>query len=641
MTEAGTESESDLERLHAAARSTGVDSERLFELASALRKSDRPDEADRVYRQLLAQNPRHVAAHLARGWLARERDDEPGAVGHFSAALEQLNAANGGDPAGPAQRSQLATVLRELGRFDEAAEIYRRLLADDPQHAAAHEGLAWIARKRQDFATALGHFRTVAELRPEDGVAQINLARLLAEMNRVTEAKSVYNELCARTPDAAAPMRAALGRLARSWSDWDGASRHFESASRSDPNNLSWRLERACALRELGRLDEAWAVYSGVLAASPDDVEAMIGLAETAVARGDPDAALAWYEKAARSSPLDYRPKRAIRFLSVARGSYDWKQEIADAMAVARAADAPLNVQLEAAKALVQYGLTQQAAPLLERLGPHSAAARQLLLALRQVERLGLSQNATARIDGPEPADADLESLCGVIEKPVPGSDTLLVVFAGTNHRMWLTFSLLHGILKKSGVSIVYARDLRQDWYARGVVGLGEDFAAGVDGLRALARRFGARRTLMLGNCVGCLAALRFGLALEADGVLALGPRMRPGDVRGSEHRMSLSSFRHGIGLGVKKMRDRYLAANRRPRVTLIYGEHCPGDAEDARTMSAVPGVVLQAIPGSSEPDSLRDLLVLGLLDEVLLDFVAGGTVAPEILARITAVPLT
>ncbi len=117
---------------------------------------------------------------------------------------------------------------------------------------------------------------------------------------------------------------------------------------------------------------------------------------------------------------------------------------------------------------------------------------------------MGLAQPLAASSAHPDPAENQLDSLRGFIEMPSPNSDTLLIVFGGNGNRLSMTFSLMHKLLRKTGVSIIYCRDLQEEYYTRGVVGLGDDFQSTVDGFGALAARYGAKRILTLGNCAGC-----------------------------------------------------------------------------------------------------------------------------------------
>lgn len=609
----------------------------LLELGAALRALARADEAIAVYERILALEPHHVGAHFALGWIARVRQDDGGARGHFTVALEELRRTLERTPDNVHLQAQLATALRELGEFDESAAIYRRILGTDARHAGSHDGLGWIAWKRHDTTGALEHFRAVAALAgPDDCDARLNFARLLVMMRQVAEGKEIYASIAARGLSHAR-VSAGLGALARSWHDWPAALEHYETALKLDPGNIASCLALGHTLRDLSRWDESEHIFHEVLASAPRHVEALLGLAETARARGNTDTALELFEAVANLSPLDYRPKNALRRLKVAQGVFDWRTEVEEAVTVARAPGATAAAQLEAARTLVQYGLTEVATPLLERLQAHSTEARQLCMALQQMARLGLAQPILPGTAHPDPADNQLESLEGFLDKPVPGADTLLLVFAGTNNRTWMTFTLLHRVLRKTGVSIVYVRDLRRDWYATGVVGLGDDFDSTVAGFRKLAESHGAKRILTLGNCIGCLGALRFGLSLGAAGVLGLGPKLRPGNDLEADHKLSLRAFRERRSPVHQNIRERYLTAVARPKVTLFFGEHCGTDAADARSLAEVPGVTATAIRGSSDPDSLKDLLVLGELESVLQEFVTQAAIAPAIHGRIAA----
>jgi len=228
-------------------------------------------------------------------------------------------------------------------------------------------------------------------------------------------------------------------------------------------------------------------------------------------------------------------------------------------------------------------------------------------------------------------AESQLMALRGFLEMPVPDSDTILIVFGGTNNRLWMTFSLLHRILRKTGVSVIYCRDLQRVWYAGGIVGLGHDFQSTVEGFRELVTRYGAKRVLTLGNCIGCLGALRYGLSLGAQGALAISPKLRlMGDLE-PHQRARLRPILHRGPAQDKNIHREYLEVSSRPNVALIFGEQCAGDVYNANVMADVPGITLAGIPDSSDADSVKDLLVRGLFEPLLQDFVANGVVSQEI----------
>jgi hypothetical protein len=250
---------------------------------------------------------------------------------------------------------------------------------------------------------------------------------------------------------------------------------------------------------------------------------------------------------------------------------------------------------------------------------------------------MGLARPLSACASGSDAVESQFDSLRGFLEMPVSGSDTVLIVFGGTNNRLWITFSLLHEILRKTGVSVIYCRDLQRLWYAGGIIGLGEDFPSTLQGFRALIRRYGATRVLTLGNCMGCLGALRYGLWLGAQGVLALSPKLRPLADLEPHERARFRPLRENRPAADNNIRREYLEVPSLPKVTLVFGEDCAEDAYNAHAMADVAGVTLAGIPQSSDTNSVKDLLVRGLFEPLLQDFVAAGVLSQEVRTLISA----
>jgi tetratricopeptide (TPR) repeat protein len=624
-------------RLQVAAKMSPDNLQVLTDLAAVLRDLDRPEEAASLYQQALIRNGDPVQAHMGLGWIARGRGDDEAALMHFTVVHENLRAAAAADPNNLQILTQLGSAFRGMNRSEEATEVYQKILAIDPKHVPSHMGMGWMARADGNDEAALTHFKAAAESDPIDSQVQIGLGKLYLQLGRLEEAELSLQRVAKQAPNHS-QVRASLGVLARKKNDWSAAVKEFRVAVESDPKNVSFRMDLARTLYELERWEEAGQIYRSVLEDSPRDLEALIGLATVAKALGELSTALALFEQASAAAPLDLRLKQEIRHLKAVPGAYDWQAEIEDAVAVTRAANAPVGAQLEAAKILVEYGLTEAARPVLSRLEARFPAARQLLLAVRQIDRMGLARPLSASAAGFDQSESQLMSLRGFLEMPVPGSDTMLIVFGGTNNRLWMTFSLLHRILRKTGVSVIYCRDLQRVWYASGIVGLGHDFQSTVEGFRTLAARNGATRILTLGNCIGCFGALRYGLWLGAQGVLAISPKLRLIEELEPHLRAQLRPMHERRPAALdKNIHKEYLEVSLRPNVTLIFGEQCAGDAYVANVMADVPGVELAAIPDSSDTDSVKDLLVRDLFEPLLQNFVANGVVSQEIHTQISS----
>jgi tetratricopeptide (TPR) repeat protein len=667
----------------------------LMQIGNLFRDESRSAEAGAVYERVLEKDPSNAKAKMFLGQLARTRGELDTAIVHFRAALAQdaklpraasalaealresglpeeeseeapsgpravktktllrsarearkngdeaaacafLRAAAQAKPDNVEILANLGASLRRSGRKEEAATVFQDVLSRDPQHKQANLVLARHAREHRDNNTALVRLKAAAASDPGDLQIRLQIAEALVTLNRQEEADAVCKAVLRESPKDRQVLT-TLGIIARKSSNWTAALSYFEAAAAADPSNLKARIQVGQAYCDLLNLDEAEKTFNRVLDADPESVDAIIGLGEAERLRGNPAEALKHFEAARKLAPTNLRAKAAIHSLKVAEGDFDWRTEIEDAAAIVRDTHATAGARLTAATILVGHGITEIVSPMLAELQAESPAARQLILAVREIERMGLAQPLSESGTISDSGDNQLDALQGFHEKPVAGSDTLLIVFSGRNNRTWMTISLLHRILRKTGASIVYVRDLQGSWYTQGIVGLGNDYASTTEAFRNLATRYGARRILTLGNCVGSLGALRYGLSLGAEGVLGIAPNVRPAGDWKPEYAARVEALRRQLPAGHKDMHTQYIEAAARPDVALIYGEQCEPDASDAKFMADVRGVTITGIPEATSHDSVKDLLIRGLLEPVLREFVADGSVSAETLKRLVA----
>lgn len=356
------------------------------------------DEAKAVYARIVARDAKNLRALRSLGRIARQSGDTAAAINHLEAA-RAIDLTNLGS------RAELAEALRQADRLDEAAALYTQTLAEDSKHIPSLLGLAAIARTRRDSDAAYAHLKSAAACAPDDPQLRLRIAESFLATEHYDEAEAIYRAVLTALPQSA-KANAGLGAIARARRDWLGALAHFQAASAAEPADTRLRIDVAKAICDLSRFDEAEQAYRTILADAPGNVDAMIGLADVARLRGDKRNALALFTQAAAAAPHDHRAKQAIRYLKTADGDFDWRTEIEEAVAAARAADAPINSQLAAAEILIWHGVTEIAGPTLARLAPRSLKARQLMLSLRQMDRMGLAQPLTAGSAYPDPGES-------------------------------------------------------------------------------------------------------------------------------------------------------------------------------------------------------------------------------------------
>lgn len=194
-------------------------------------------------------------------------------------------------PADRAFHDKLLDRMGEVGAWDRAAALLRRMLARFADHAAVQRTLCAIAyRQAQALAGAddeEGYLRWQAQAQAAARAA-VDLERtpesltMLAEMLSVQgndeEAESLLRESLALTPTFGA--WADLGEALMQRKHYLDAINAFEQAQKLDPASLEIRLRLGRALDLADRPDEARLAFEDVLTQQPDNprAHALLGL---------------------------------------------------------------------------------------------------------------------------------------------------------------------------------------------------------------------------------------------------------------------------------------------------------------------------------------------------------------------------
>jgi protein O-mannosyl-transferase len=139
-------------------------------LAMALMKQGRTDEAIESLREALRVNPRYGLAHRNLADALLGQGDVDGAITHYAAAARL-------EPNLPIVHFRLGTLLLSRGRLDEASSQLRAALALKPDLAEAHNNLGSVLLRQSQVPEAVAHFREALRLRPDLAGARQNLER--------------------------------------------------------------------------------------------------------------------------------------------------------------------------------------------------------------------------------------------------------------------------------------------------------------------------------------------------------------------------------------------------------------------------------------------------------------------------------
>jgi tetratricopeptide (TPR) repeat protein len=175
---------------------SGTDISRLLKAAIAAYRDGRGDEAERLSRQILAQQPDHVAALQIMGALA-------GQTGRLPLALRIVQKAVSLQPDLASAHIQLASLLRQDGNFAGATEELNVVLRLQPDNADAYNDLGLVHLAESQFQRAADCFAEALRLDPESGLAHYNMALALEALGSVAAAIERYQDAVRLRPTMA------------------------------------------------------------------------------------------------------------------------------------------------------------------------------------------------------------------------------------------------------------------------------------------------------------------------------------------------------------------------------------------------------------------------------------------------------
>jgi tetratricopeptide (TPR) repeat protein len=172
----------------------------LWNLILLAEKSGSTGEAERLCELLAAKGPQPEAAQFKLGALRYERGDYAGSVEAYRNCLKER-------PDWPAAQLNLGMALWKAGQRAESRQKLESLTAA-PYSTDAHHFLAMMAAEREDYQSALGYYRKLAEAGERSPELFYNTGLLLQNLGRPDEAARQYREAIAVKPDLAEAIQA-------------------------------------------------------------------------------------------------------------------------------------------------------------------------------------------------------------------------------------------------------------------------------------------------------------------------------------------------------------------------------------------------------------------------------------------------
>lgn len=269
-----------------------------FDLAVQHQRDGRVELAERLCGEVLADDPSHHAA-----WFMLAGIDLR--AGRVELGVERLERAIELHPHSAAYHSNLGLAWHRLGDLERAQPALMRALQLDPELFEANDNLGRLLAERDEldgallflqraadlkpeaFKTqlalaqtlmrkgqlepALGHFHCALALNPQSAEACLDLAGLLQQLKRPSGACTFARRALAIEPDLA-PAHVRLGSALAEQFSFDAGLENLRRGLELDPSSLEAGDCLGYCLRNLGRVQEAIAVYRRALEAASKQI---------------------------------------------------------------------------------------------------------------------------------------------------------------------------------------------------------------------------------------------------------------------------------------------------------------------------------------------------------------------------------
>lgn len=157
----------------------------VLKTAKSLHRSQKSDEANRIYIQILEQYPDNVEAMRLRAVVYMEK-------GYFPLAEEFLLQALSIDPKNPSAYNNLGSLYFSQKEIDKAIQCFRKALNIDPEFSQAANNLGNVWQELGEADKAIAAYELALTADPKLAPAWNNLGNTLSRCNRSSDASKLF-----------------------------------------------------------------------------------------------------------------------------------------------------------------------------------------------------------------------------------------------------------------------------------------------------------------------------------------------------------------------------------------------------------------------------------------------------------------
>jgi protein O-GlcNAc transferase len=268
-----------------------------LELALQHHQAGQLEEAEKVYRQILEQEPHHPDALHLLGIVLYHHGNFELAVGLIRQAIEIRPTESG-------YYNNLGIILKAQGQLEEAYQCYQKALTFKPDSLDALNHMGITLLEQGHLEEAGRYFEQIVALDPACYQALNNLGNVLKLRGQPQNAYPYFQKALEIKPDYLNALN-NLGNLLREARQLEAARQYYQKALDTHPNEMNALNGLANVFMEESRFEEALEYYQKALAVKPDYLGGLKNKAKALFSMGDPEGAIEAYEQALKIKPDD------------------------------------------------------------------------------------------------------------------------------------------------------------------------------------------------------------------------------------------------------------------------------------------------------------------------------------------------
>ena len=275
-----------------------------LEQADRLLRQGELQDAEVLYREILDNTPGQPNASQGLGLIALH-------TGNASAAVELLQMASIGLPEDATIHTHLGLAFATARDVRSAEGCYRKAIALANDFADAHLNLANLLVESGRIDEATIEYEAAISIAPESGAVHYGMAMLELGRGRPGAAITAFEKALTYAPELL-PARVNLATLLYRRGSHEDAVTQLEEAVSFAPDSFDARLNLCAMLQQTNRTSDAVEIARGTLALAPESPELLLNLSSAETANGQPDDAWRTLDRALGVAP-DYAPAKLNR----------------------------------------------------------------------------------------------------------------------------------------------------------------------------------------------------------------------------------------------------------------------------------------------------------------------------------------